>query len=391
MLNKIDWYGKSSYFRKRWVYIKQFKRVVENFSRATKGGLYALAFLTLVPLMINMLQNDNMMAYFCFLPLCALVFLFKPTFREARNRDRSIESIRFRYKLRKLFQKPRNDLKEIICSSVLILGLFTTFLQAFVFNAIWEALITFICVILVGWIFAPLTKKHPKRRVSRNVSKPSLITKARRKIIKAKHRTIKNKEEYIHNKNFRLKAVLMVILLIILPTIVGWWHVSTIPATCPTPSFAGLPQEARFNALNFDYDSLEFVNDPNDLESFSFNSMFVMKFSLSARTNKIYYFHAKLTPLDPLALNEGFVSYSMLNSRVHDFKSKAIKGPFSERELFVEVDLNEANIPVLPGKYKLEVYCIEQQGLSIAKKSNIHEYEVFVEKFQEYILKTDKG
>jgi len=279
-----------------------------------------------------------------------------------------------------LFQEPRNDLKEIICSSVVVLGLFTTFLQAFVFNAILEALITFICVILFGWIFAPLSKKHPKRSVARKVTKPSLITKARRENIKAKHRTIKNKDEYVNNKNFRVKAFLVVILLVIVPTILGWTQVSMIPATCPTPTFAGMPHEARLDALNFDYDALEFVNDTKDLEGISFNSMFVMKFVLSASTNKIYCFHAKLTPLEPLVLKDGWGSYSKLARRVHDFKSKLIKGPFSERELFVEVDLNEANLVVLPGKYKLEVYSTEQYMLNYAKMSNVHEYEVTIEK-----------
>ena len=370
---------------RRWVYTKRFKQVVGNFSRATKGGLYALAFLTLLPLMINMLQNDNPMAYACFFPLCALVLLLTPTFRGTRNKSRSIESIRFRYKLRKLFQKPRNELKGIICSSIVVLGLLTTFFQAFVFNAIFEALITFICVILIGWIFAPLSKKHSKRSAVRKVTtNPSLKAKAREENIKAKHRTIKNKDECVNNKNLRVKAFLVIILLVIFPTILGWSQVSQIPAICPTPTFAGMPQEARLDVLNFDYDALEFVNDPKDLEGISFNSMFVMKFALSASTNKIYYFHAKLTPLDPLALNEGWVSYSMLDSKVHDFKSRAIKGPFSEREIIVEVDINEAHKPVLPGKYKLEVYSIEQQGLSIAKMSNVHEYEVTIEKDRLY-------
>ena len=298
--------------------------------------------------MVNMLQNDNSMAYFCFIPLCALVFLLKPSFREVRYKSRSTESIRFRYKLRNLFQKPRNDLKGIICNSVIIIGLFTTFLQAFVFNAITEALITFVCVTFFGWVFMPLSKKHQKRSVVRKQSaKPSLIAKDRRKNVKAKHRTIKN---YVDNKGFKLKAYLVIILLLIVPTVLGWANVSQIPAVCPTPSFAGIPQKDRLNAFNLDYNALEFVSDPNDLEIISFNSRFVMKFSLSASTNKIYTFHAKLTPLDPLSLNEGWVYYTMLNSRVHEFKSKVIKGPFSERELFVELDLNEVHTPVFPGK-----------------------------------------
>ena len=263
--------------------------------------------------MVNMLQNNNSAAYFCFLPLCALVLLLTPMFSERRDKVRSIESIRFRYRFRKLFQKPRNDLKEIICNSIIILGLFTTFLQAFAFNAIWEASITFICLIIFGWIFTPLSKKHPKRSVTPNISNPSLKNKVRGKNIKAKHRTIKNKNEHVNNKNLRVEAFLVVILLIIFPTILGWTSVSMVPAICPTPSFAGMPHEARLNALGFDYDTLEFVDDPKDFESLSFNSMFVMKFKLSASTNKIYYIHAKLTPLDPLALNEGFVSYTMLD------------------------------------------------------------------------------
>ncbi|KKL76664.1 hypothetical protein LCGC14_2042680, partial [marine sediment metagenome] len=177
----------------------------------------------------------------------------------------------------------------------------------------------------------------------------------------------------------RYLATIVIFSLIIFPVFLSWENLSIKREMCPIPSFSLIPQEQRSQINDLNLNDLEYTENPEDLREVTFNSLISVNLKLSLYTPKNVRFHADLIPLDVL-VNGKLRKESQLLEKKHSFSSTRIKGPFSEREIYFNVDLANSLTPVLPGRYLLLIYYTAQERLTVGVQSTFYSYEFDIQK-----------
>ncbi|GAH81656.1 unnamed protein product, partial [marine sediment metagenome] len=128
-------------------------------------------------------------------------------------------------------------------------------------------------------------------------SLPWVNEKNRLRDIHITHTFIKVKGFFKRDKKLKIKGISLLSILII-STFMGFFAASLFQNNLSEPSFALVPQNYRKNGIEYDASTLEFIENIEDLEDITFNSMFILKFTLSSSSFKSVTLHAELTPLD---------------------------------------------------------------------------------------------
>ncbi|KKN31414.1 hypothetical protein LCGC14_0824170, partial [marine sediment metagenome] len=347
-----------------------------------KLGILVIALNLLIPLMTfgyyNYYNSTTilivMFAIMVFLPL---LFLFSSIKRSSKISHSDYDSLPFKYRLRKLLQKPRKRLKSII--SILLFVIFSVIIciMIFGFNLLWEGLILYGLILLIVCILIPNSFKKTSKPKESSLS--WVNEKNRIKQLKQRYHVFKNKVLTEKDKWLRIKAAIVIINLIVFPMILGWSALSLQKEALSAPSFALVPQTFRRNGIEYNLDELDYFDELEDLKDITFNSLMVLRISLGASSPKSITIHTELHPID-VEFSDDFPVETKALIKTHKFSSRAFKGPFSTRDIYIQIDLEKYSKPVLPGKYELEIYSIVQEGFLLGKISNSYKFNVTIEK-----------
>ena len=172
--------------------------------------------------------------------------------------------------------------------------------------------------------------------------------------------------------------------LILFPTVLGWFQLTLDEPECPAAQFALVPQEYRSNGVVYKNEELSYSDSVDNVGEISFNSKLVLKFNLTIASSKKIKFFAVLKPEE---IEESYDYPKELFEKTRVFSTKNYWGPFNNKDFYLEVDLADSGSDlVLPGKYNLKTYFIEQYLFAPSKTSSVREYDLTVEKDQVSIV-----
>ena len=306
-----------------------------------------------------------------------LLFLFS-SIRPSKISLPDYNSLRFKYRVKKLFQKPRNRLKSLISIFLFVFFSVVICIMIFGFNLLLEGLIIYAIISPIFCILIPNSLKKTKSKPKES-SLSWVNEKNRIKQLKQRYRVFKNKIFTQKDKSLRIKAIVVTINLIVFPMIIGWSAMSLEKEALSTPSFALVSQTFRRDGIEYNLGDLDYIDDLEDLEDVTFNSLMVLRFSLGVSSTKSITIHTELHPIEVEVPDNSPIETKAL-IRTHKFSSRALRGPFSNKDIFVQIDLDKESASVLPGKYELEIYSIVQEGFLLNKISNSYKYNITIEK-----------
>jgi hypothetical protein len=257
----------------------------------------------------------------------------------------SIWRLTLKSKLKRLFQSPRVYLRSL--TSIYIVGAFLIVfgIMTLIFNLLYEGLtLSFICVLILGYVMPPSSQEESKRGSIR-----------------------------------KRRGAGIFCIITITAMAFGWAAVYQSNEFLSAPSFGLASQESRRYGVGIEPSQLAYTDDLADVEDITFNSMFFLKFNLGASFAKSFILTAKLIPVDVLV--EGDLYEESLKLRkTFQFSSRQYRGPFSHKDIYFGIDLENTPTPVLPGEYQLVVYSVARYAFLRTATSNSHTYNITIEK-----------
>ncbi|KKN17689.1 hypothetical protein LCGC14_0963220, partial [marine sediment metagenome] len=289
----------------------------------------------------------------------------------------SFRSLWFNYKLERSSQYQKVQVAATISSLLTIFFIIFMGILIFVYNFILLAFGIFFTVYIVVCIIIPNSLRKPVE--DKESSKPWIAEKNRCKRINLSYGILKGKNFLKRDKQVVIKALALLPILII-STLLGFFAASLFSNTLNEPKIAVVPQEFRRGAgIEYDVATLDYFEKAEDLEGITFNSMFILKFTLTASSFKSTTIHAELIPMN-VTVSEDLEKDYKLSAKTLRFTSKSYQGPFSEKDIYFGIDLNLYNTPVFPGKYKLNIFSIVHEGFFQPRISNNYTYDITIEK-----------
>jgi hypothetical protein len=258
-------------------------------------------------------------------------------------------------------------LLQIILVLLLSISFIAMSVAFLAFNLVAEATLIYFILMTVICITLPFLLIGKKKLEDKENKFPWITQKNFIRKIKAELRGLK--EKFYSKRQIRkfLIGGIFVVNLMIFPFVLGCFAQSFTTKTIPEPSIALVPQNFRREGIDFEASQFEYSDKIDGFKDITFNSMFILKFSLDVDLFSSISLQAVLTPQD-------------VSTKVHTFSSRQYRGPLSEEEAYLEVDLHETTVPVLPGNYKLKIYAIITSLFRIYATSNVYTYNITIEK-----------
>ncbi|KKM47392.1 hypothetical protein LCGC14_1558780, partial [marine sediment metagenome] len=261
-----------------------------------------------------------------------------------------------------------NDISSFIIVSTLVVSFFIYISIAIIYykikhlniyhrykgHALWISLISIFFIYSYIFIFFP-----------QYIIVPVLMIILSSVLFTNKRKNVNN----ISDKNTR-PVILISIFLIAMPFLV-FSISSIISLTRPDIQFARVSQESRIESPDIDLGSLEFYPSIEDLETLSFNGMYITKSPISTLLGESATMHVRFIPE-----NVSDVEGRRLKS-YYDTSSNYKKGPLSNYDLITDIPLDKLGI--LPGTYKVfESYSV-LTGFSY-RHASPEVYDITIEK-----------
>lgn len=142
-----------------------------------------------------------------------IFFIFLFTSKKEGGKNKSPETLWFKFKVKKLFQQPRSGLNSFLSTFFFASFGIVIFIQIFVLNLIFEAIASFSIMFILLIIFIPNSPKSKKRDLAEQSKLPTISEKNREIRLKRRFQIIKNKIKIKHDKRLKIKAVIMIKLL----------------------------------------------------------------------------------------------------------------------------------------------------------------------------------
>jgi len=306
-----------------------------------------------------------------------LLVLFVSTFSNLKKWSDELK------RTKKVVEKSSRKTKTFLCSVAFVACSILWFVFTVMFNSVLLGIAFGVLMALIISVSMPSSKRLDANRELRESFKESFsirkntTRKNQRKKLFRGTRTRLNKDPDQSNNHTRFLAFVVSVCCILFPTLIGWFEVNIASFECPEPTFALVPQDLRRNGIDYNAEELNYTSKIDDLKEIPFNHEIVLKFNLTLPENQRVKFYAELVPDGELDLG-GLSKVKYGITRV--FNTKNIVGKCKNKMVYLPIDLGKEKNAVVPGKYKLRVYCVQNYFLSLTRESKAHEYDVEISK-----------
>ena len=325
--------------------VKYFIADLKNKSKLSKTLILLTMISVLSPLSAFYMFNSQLLGVGIFIPILVTFFILLFIYLFTPETTKTRECI----------EKNDNETTKTrayinISTFISIIFFIVWFFQFIVFNLILDSIASFGIYMGLLIIFMPNSKPEKKKRLNLK-----------------------------HDKRLKLKCVLVCFFCIISAMILGWTHFYLTDENMPNPLFGRVDQSFRREGIGFNFEDLEYEENLENIQDITFNSLLVLKLQISAPLSKEIIFHAELVPKDVLVEGDLYEESQRL-ARTHVFSSDTFRGPFTNKDIFFQLPLDNSEVPILPGEYILNVFYIARGSFLSSSVSPTRTYNITIVK-----------